>query len=162
MDANAVPEAWAQSSQWRPSGRLCGTPGAADSPGDFDNDGMADLWEAQNGLNPQDPSDGGGTDNDADGQTNVQEYLAGTDPNQPQSILRINFGSLVPGGAYVSSFEAKGGKTYTVQVSNDLTPASWQKISDFAPTVDGTIPFTDPGAATARRRFYRVLTPQQP
>ncbi len=158
----AAPDDWALPTQWQPSGKLCGTPGGPDAVGDADSDGMADLWEAQNGLNPQDPSDGGGTDNDADGQTNVQEYLAGTDPNQPQSILRINFGSLVPGGAYVSSFEAKGGKTYTVQVSNDLTPASWQKISDFAPTVDGTIPFTDPGAATARRRFYRVLTPQQP
>lgn len=47
---------------------------------DDDNDGMADTWETANGLDPTDPTDAPG-DPDADGLTNLAEFLAGTDPN---------------------------------------------------------------------------------
>ncbi len=46
---------------------------------DQDNDGMPDSWEQAYGLNPNDPVDSSG-DLDRDGATNLQEYLAGTDP----------------------------------------------------------------------------------
>lgn len=42
---------------------------------DFDQDGMADLWEREHGLNPEDPSDGP-IDADGDGLTNLEDYLA--------------------------------------------------------------------------------------
>jgi hypothetical protein len=40
---------------------------------DTDRDGMPDVWEAANGMNPnaQDHND----DHDADGYTNLEEYL---------------------------------------------------------------------------------------
>jgi hypothetical protein len=41
---------------------------------DEDHDGMCDVWERSNGLNPRDPSDGI-TDRDGDGYTNVEEWL---------------------------------------------------------------------------------------
>jgi pectate lyase len=41
---------------------------------DSDHDGMPDEWERQMNLNPQDASDGSG-DLDADGYTNIEEYL---------------------------------------------------------------------------------------
>jgi hypothetical protein len=40
-------------------------------PSDSDHDGMSDDWEKRYGLEPQDA---------ADGYTNVEEYLNGTDP----------------------------------------------------------------------------------
>jgi hypothetical protein len=43
-------------------------------PEDSDHDGMADDWEREMGLDPNDPSDGNG-DLDGDGYTNVEEYL---------------------------------------------------------------------------------------
>jgi len=43
-------------------------------PVDSDHDGMPDEWERQMKLNPQDASDGSG-DLDADGYTNIEEYL---------------------------------------------------------------------------------------
>ncbi len=51
---------------------------------DTDNDGLPDTWEIDNGLNPQDITDGGG-DIDNDGLTNLEEYLAQTDPNNEDS-----------------------------------------------------------------------------
>ena len=42
---------------------------------DVDRDGMADTWEAQNGLSPSNPNDRNG-DLDGDGFTNLEEYLA--------------------------------------------------------------------------------------
>ncbi len=41
---------------------------------DQDRDGMPDLWEMAHGLNPNNPSDGQ-SDRDADGYTNLEEYL---------------------------------------------------------------------------------------
>ena len=46
---------------------------------DADGDGMPDAWEATFGLDPDDPSDAA-LDADADGLSNLQEYLAGTYP----------------------------------------------------------------------------------
>jgi hypothetical protein len=47
---------------------------------DDDGDGMADGWELENGLDPTDPDDAA-LDPDADGQTNLDEFINGTDPN---------------------------------------------------------------------------------
>ena len=47
---------------------------------DTDMDGMSDIWESENGLNPRDPHDAE-NDNDSDGLTNLQEYKLGTNPN---------------------------------------------------------------------------------
>lgn len=46
---------------------------------DVDHDGMDDEWEAAHGLNPA--LSEGAADPDGDGLTNLQEYLANTDPH---------------------------------------------------------------------------------
>ena len=51
---------------------------------DSDNDGMPDVFETANGLDPLDPADAS-EDLDGDGFTNLQEFKAGTDPNDPTS-----------------------------------------------------------------------------
>lgn len=51
---------------------------------DSDGDGLPDKWENDHGLNPQDPSDAE-TDLDQDGFTNIEEFLAKTDPANPKS-----------------------------------------------------------------------------
>ena len=54
---------------------------------DDDNDGMPDVWEIANGLNPFDPADAA-ADPDSDGATNLQEYLRGTDPHVADPIAQ--------------------------------------------------------------------------
>lgn len=46
---------------------------------DDDNDGMADSWETDNGLDPT--IDDSALDPDGDGLSNVEEFQGGTDPN---------------------------------------------------------------------------------
>jgi hypothetical protein len=52
------------------------------NPDDSDDDRMPDSFENANGLNPLDPTDAG-LDFDADGFTNLEEFLNGTDPRNP-------------------------------------------------------------------------------
>jgi hypothetical protein len=71
---------------------------------DDDNDGMPDEWENEYGLNPLDPNDAFG-DEDGDGASNLEEYLAGTDPTDRGSKPEDD-GSSIPiwflvGGAVI-------------------------------------------------------------
>jgi len=49
---------------------------------DNDLDGMSDAWEREHGLDPD--RDDSGEDPDGDGMTNLDEFLAGTDPVSKQ------------------------------------------------------------------------------
>ena len=50
---------------------------------DTDGDGLPDDWEKRYGLNVNDPADAA-ADLDGDGFTNLEEYLAKTDPKDPK------------------------------------------------------------------------------
>lgn len=51
---------------------------------DFDGDGMPDNWELEHGLDPY-SANNAPSDYDDDGLTNLEEFQAGTDPNNPDS-----------------------------------------------------------------------------
>jgi uncharacterized membrane protein YgcG len=54
------------------------------APLDADNDGMPGDWEFLHGFDPDDPADAA-SDADSDNVSNLDEYNAGTDPNDPDS-----------------------------------------------------------------------------
>ncbi len=58
-------------------------------PLDSDADGIPDSFENGNGLNAADPRDAS-LDNDGDGRSNLQEFLDGTDPNNPNDNRPIS------------------------------------------------------------------------
>jgi len=55
-----------------------------ESDDDDDNDGMTDVFEVANGLNPF--LDDAAEDSDGDGATNLQEFESGTDPADSNSV----------------------------------------------------------------------------
>jgi hypothetical protein len=50
-------------------------------PPDSDEDGMPDPWERKHGFDPDAPADNA-QDADADGYTNIEEFLNATDPTK--------------------------------------------------------------------------------
>ena len=123
---------------------------------DTDLDGMPDSYELTYGGSATGFLPGG--DLDGDGMTNLAEFLAGTDPSDPSSYLKINQ-SITPGAATVN-FGAISNRTYTVRYT-DALPPSWQKLADIAsrPSNRAEI-LLDPGWSA--KRFYQVVTPRQP
>jgi hypothetical protein len=97
-------------------------------PPNFDNDGdgLLDNWELAYGLNPQSSAgnDGAGGDPDNDGHTNGQEQLAGTDPRNPDSVLRVSL-TPVDSGFYRVSWPTVPGKSYQLEYAEN-------RITDFA------------------------------
>lgn len=132
---------------------------------DSDGDGIPDAWMllyfghptglASDRSRAQDDADG-------DGMSNLQEYLAGTNPLDVQSALRLRTVNSATGGPQIA-FTAVAGVGYTLQFSDNLASGVWTKLRDYPedPTTR-TIIVNDPGAASARARFYRIVTPIQP
>src|SRR6185436_18709031 len=56
---------------------------------DTDNDGLPDAWEAAYGFATNNLADAA-LDPDGDGMSNWQEYVAGTDPTNALSYLKID------------------------------------------------------------------------
>jgi len=94
-------------------------------------------------------------DADADGACNGAEFLAGTNPLDPDSLLKI--AGVIGGGSEIQLvWPARAGKTYQLQETDALgDAAAW---TDFGPAlagVDDTLAQSI-GAATGASRFFRV------
>lgn len=97
---------------------------------DSDGDGLPDAWEreliAALGLDrtlAQIRPDG---DDDGDGMTNMQEYLAGTYAWDPQDGFALAIRG-VQNGRPVMEFTGIRGRTYSVETSHDLK--TWKPIT---------------------------------
>jgi len=132
---------------------------------DTDGDGMPDSWEIQYGLNRLSAADAN-QDLDGDGLTNLQEYLAGTDPtssdaNNPFSTLRVRNVEPLPGNTARLTFVAISNHTYTIEFKNALGDPSWSKLTDLsAATTNRTMLINT--IVPSSTRFFRLRTPQAP
>ncbi len=152
---------------------------------DGDADGISDEWEMQNQLNPADPSDAE-ADPDQDGKSNREEYVSGTDPNDPSSCLKIT--GVLPAqdesGGITIEWSTTSGRNYRVFQTGDIAPlrgrrfrtagvpgdpgfcdlSIWMPSSDVMQGTGGVLSFRGvegsngepPPNAFGRTRFHRV------
>ena len=128
---------------------------------DTDGDGMPDTWETTYSLNPASPADAGG-DADGDHMTNVEEYRAGTNPQDALSFLRIEAieSELATTGSMRVSFLAVSNRTYTVEHRDSLLPGSWTRMPQVSPaTTNRMVEMIDSPPATISKRYYRLAIP---
>jgi beta-glucanase (GH16 family) len=123
-------------------------------------DGIPNGWKQQYNLNPFDPTVAS-ADPDGDGQSNLQEYLAGTDPTNSASSLHII--SVLPSGIDLLVTWMTGiGRTNALQAtagdaSGGYSANSFADIFTVTNTVGTVTNYLDAGAATnAPARYYRV------
>jgi hypothetical protein len=121
---------------------------------DIDNDGMDAAWEAANGLDDTDPSDAA-LDNDGDGQSNFAEFVAGTDPNNANSVFQIT-GMASTVGGWEITWATVAGKTYRVYYSGNLKDWSTYGAAGEILATSSSTQFTDPSALPPPHRFYRI------
>ncbi len=120
---------------------------------DTDLDGMPDVFETTYGFDPNNPSDAG-LDSDGDGFTNLQEFLAGTNPRDSQDALRITQVDR-SGGVTSLQFRSAAGKRYLVEWTTDLAVGGWTTLADDIAGTGFAVSVPDPGAGV-QRKFYRV------
>jgi T5SS/PEP-CTERM-associated repeat protein len=119
-------------------------------------DGIPNGWKQQYGLDPFDPNLAN-EDSDGDGMSNLQEYLAGTDPTNSASAFRIT--SVVSTGNDILVNWMTGiGRTNALQaLTNPEFTNNFTDIFTVTNAVGTTTNYLDIGAATnVPSRFYRV------
>lgn len=125
---------------------------------DTDKDGLPDVWERQFAFDPASATDAG-LDWDGDLMSNQAEFIAGTNPKDPASLLSLRGISTGPAGTLLE-FDAVENRTYTLEYAESLTAPVWNRLADIVAT---------PGAhkqqvldpSTGTNRFYRVQTPRR-
>jgi hypothetical protein len=116
------------------------------------------AWKAQHFTASEllDPAIGGdGADPDGDGFANASEYLAGTDPRDGSSYLRLEVKVTSP---RTLVFHAIQGRTYSLFYRDSIQASNWIKLRDVdAVVASGEVEVRDEEATGTR--FYQLATP---
>jgi enediyne biosynthesis protein E4 len=125
---------------------------------DTDGDGLPDEWESAHNITEA------ADDADADGASNSQEFLAGTNPRDAQSVLRIDQIQSTFGGEWVVRFTAVSNRTYSLQRRNQLKEGDhWSTIADvLAASTNRVLQLRGNPGGDLYQSYFRVLTPREP
>lgn len=122
-----------------------------ESATDTDGDGIPDAWELDHFGSPT--AADAGADPDADGMSNLEEYVARTDPNDGQSVFEIEAMAATPEPTI--SFQSKPDRRYTVEAKGNLTETNaWETLLDDVTGTGGALEVAD--GEGMDRRSYRI------
>ncbi|MEI7941474.1 MAG: thrombospondin type 3 repeat-containing protein, partial [Verrucomicrobiota bacterium] len=117
----------------------------------------SDEWRIHFFGSRANPSAGDLADADGDGVPNWREYLAGTDPTDPNSRLQLS-GVASPAGKAQSQLAhhwlTAPGKAYEVQWASNLSGGWWSTLATVSG--DGTVASCSDTNITAPVRYYRL------
>lgn len=122
---------------------------------DSDRDGMEDLWEIAHGFDPARREDAV-EDADGEGHTNFQEYLAGTDPRDPENVLKIDPPEMLNNQMRIR-FRTVIGKYYRVEKSGGSDDGKWLVVAASIPGDGRLMEISEPAEPGTTRRLYRVV-----
>jgi hypothetical protein len=126
-------------------------PAAVSLAADADEDRMPNEWEQAHGLDPLNPLDAL-QDTDGDGLLNWLEYIAGTDPQNADSGLRVQ--PPVWSRTAGVGFASVSGRTYSVEACSNLLNGDWQILTNSLSGTGDILEYED--TSTKPGRFYRV------
>jgi hypothetical protein len=101
------------------------------------------------------PADGG-SDFDGDGQTDLKEFRAGTNPSNDASILCVLTLTSLGGGGRTILWSAAPGRAYQVQFKASIDDAQWSDLPGLITAASTTASIADTRGSGDSHRFYRV------
>jgi len=129
----------------------CRAPASRDADGNL----IADEWERENFPGGScDPY----ADPDADGMNNMEEFIAGTDPNNPSSaLLLFDICKNARSEGVMLWWETKAGRKYQVLYRDSLIDGEWRCLGKEVEGIGGAFSIRDDTVAADRpHRFYRL------
>ena len=96
---------------------------------DTDSDGIADAWETQFALNPNDPADAA-ADSDGDGFSNLVEFLFDTSPQDRNVCPTLSIAPATIVGNVELSFPSSDFRSYRIETSSLLQPDTWSFLQN--------------------------------
>ena len=122
--------------------------------GPFWADGVPKYWLVENGLTNQ---EGMATNDwDSDGFNNFGEYMAGTDPKDSNSLLRVTINKVASSNAVTLSWPRADYRTYKVLRNTNLTVTSFQQYTGSTYQAVGATNQMTIGGLTNGPKFFKV------
>jgi Tol biopolymer transport system component len=124
---------------------------------DSDGDGIPDWWMMQYFGHPTGQAGDNSLasdDADGDGASNLQEYLAGTDPTNPNSVFRLS-AAATANSTVTLTWPAVSGKSYQIQYKTNLNDPVWLTAPGNVWVMEGQGYYLAPAAQP--HSFYRVF-----
>jgi Bacterial TSP3 repeat len=126
---------------------------------DENQNGMSDVWERMYSITPD-----GFEDADGDGASNIDEYLAGTNPRDVNSKFRIGEVTRSNDGVYVTvsiTWNAIVGYQYDLESTENITSGYWHGDGYYNSSTTGPTTFEvqyllDDYPNGLDQKFYRV------